>query len=102
MPTNLFSQKNIIIFVVALVLILGGGYYFLVLNVSEEATATGVNKGLLNQKIVTFLGIKDKVDLKDSSFLHSAFYDQLVDYSEIIEMSPKRGRDNPFVPYVAP
>ena len=101
MPANLLSQKNIIIAVVFL-FVLGGGYYFFAPDSSSEATTNvEVNRGLLAKNIVTFLGVKDKIDLKDSAFLTSVFYNQLIDYSEVIEMSPRRGRDNPFIPYAA-
>lgn len=103
MDINISSQKNVIMIVAALLLVLGLGYYFIVMSPQAEDVAnTNIDKSLLIPKIITYLNAKDGIDLKDSSFLKSSYYSQLLDYSETIPMSPKRGRDNPFIPYVAP
>jgi hypothetical protein len=103
MDINISSQKNQIILAVVVLLALGGGYFFFMSTSSSAVTGEQpVDQSLLVNKVVTFLNTKDRIDLKDSSFLKSVYYSQLVDYSETIPMSTKRGRDNPFIPYVAP
>ena len=72
------------------------------MTVDESSSSSGVDTSLLDKKIVAFLDVKDKINLKDSTFLKSAFYSSLEDYSETIPMTTARGRDNPFIPYVAP
>jgi hypothetical protein len=45
---------------------------------------------------------KDKVSLKDTSFMTSYFMQNAKDYTTYVPVSTSRGRDNPFVPYDSP
>ncbi len=105
MPVNLLSQKNILLFVGAfLVIVLGGGYFFFssFITTGDGSSNKEINKGLLSKNVLSFINSKGTIDLKDSAFVKSVLYSELQDYSENITMSSTRGRDNPFIPYVAP
>jgi hypothetical protein len=102
MPENLFSQKNIILEIVVLAIVLGGGYYAYSSFFAEDATETvTLNQSLLNKDVVTFINAKSKINLKDIAFINSTYYKQLVDYSETIPRTTDRSRLNPFIPYAA-
>jgi hypothetical protein len=102
MPENLFSQKNIIIEIIILAAVLGGGYYgYSTLFSEDQPTTVSLNPSLLNKDVVAFIGAKSKIDLKDTKFINSTYYKQLVDYSETIPRTTERSRLNPFIPYAA-
>jgi hypothetical protein len=102
MNIDISSQKNTIMIVVGVLILLGGGYYFFPSIETGTTTGSTISSDLLSTNINTFLTAKNSIDLKDISFLKSEFYPGLEDYSEHILITPATGRDNPFIPYVAP
>ena len=106
MPQNLLSQKNIIIGAVIAVIVLGGGgyWYFSSQDSSSVAAPVSIDTSLLNPDLAAFYAIKDQISFKekDVSFLSKPFYSKLEDNTVDIPSVEPDGRDNPFVPYVAP
>ena len=80
-----------------------GGSIFL----NSDATATTTNvvtsagTGLLPKNFVMISDAinKEKLSLKDKSFLDSYFIKNAKDYTTYVSTSTSRGRDNPFAPY---
>ena len=101
---NFLIQKNNIIVIACAVLLLGVGgvYFYLTTSDSSESSQTAVDTTLLKKDIKDYLSVKDSISFEDVSFKKSPFFPVLKNNTEVIEMSPSRGRDNPFLPYAAP
>jgi hypothetical protein len=55
---------------------------------------------VLNKNVVEFLSSKDKIKLKDKTFMEGSLYKQLRQYTEEIPFLVPPGRKNPFSPVV--
>ena len=106
MPQNLLLQKNIIIGVVVAIVVLGGGYYWYDQSDTSGSLATeaSVDPNLLSPDLKAFYALKDSLNLKDKdlAFIKKPFYSKLEDNTVDIPSVEPDGRNNPFVPYVAP
>lgn len=106
MPQNISLQKNSIIAVITLLLIFGGGYYFYTTgNGSPSSESAGqFDPSLLNTKdLKDYYAVKDKINLKDMSYINKPFYQQLKDNTaDILPKAPSGRRSNPFIPLYAP
>ncbi len=104
MQEKILSQKNSIIGAVALLVLLGGGYYgYITINSpSESAKVVKLDPSLFNEEVKNFYNVKGKIKLDNISFLNKDFYKELENYSETIPSVTPPGRLNPFVPYAAP
>lgn len=104
MPQNLASKKNSIIGAVILLVVVGGGYFWY--SSSQDGSAPSeisgkVDPTLFNTDVAAFYAAKDKINLKDLSFMKKSLYTQLKDNTVDIPSVKPTGRDNPFVPYAA-
>jgi hypothetical protein len=100
MPQNLLSQKNSIIGVVILVVVLGSlyGAYTFVQGLSSDQSTASVDPSLLSKDLKAFYDVKDKISLqeKDLAFTKKPFYTQLKDNTVEIPSIAPTGRPNPF------
>lgn len=107
MPENILSQKNSIIGVAILLVVLGGGYYWYSSSQNSSAISSVPSKVdpslFTNTDVADFYEAKDKIKLKDLSFMKKSSYTKLKDNTVEIPLVQPTGRDNPFAPYyVAP
>lgn len=104
MQEKILSQKNSIIGVVILLVLLGGGYYgYVTLNSnSGSAKKAELDPSVFNEEVKFFYAVRKKISLDKTDFLNKDFYKKLENYSETIDSVVPPGRLNPFVPYVAP
>lgn len=105
MPQNIPNQKYIIIAVVALLVLLGGGYYMYSLSEESNATKASFDASLVSdKKIKDYYAVKDRINLKDMSYTQKPFYKDLKDNVTDIPLKDFSGRRrNPFfAPYATP
>ncbi len=100
MQQNLLSQKNSMIIVGLLVLVLGGGYvgYTFWKDVGSSQSTVAVDPSLLSPDLAAFYAVKDKISLseKDMAFTKKTFYSELEDRTVEIPTVEPTGRPNPF------
>ncbi len=96
----------VVVGMVCYTLFLGYGVFFPEEQVSTDITA--VNAGLLGPKLQKAALIlndpREKLSFKQKDLLFSetVLYKSFVNFPEDIPLSEKRGREDPFVPYVTP
>lgn len=106
-PPFLEKNKIIISGVIGALIFIGLGYWFIFVFLSGESgvTTTNVNAAsatkLLPRNLILLSDTinKDKVSLKDKSFMESYFIKNAIDYTTFAPTSTSRGRYNPFLPY---
>lgn len=106
MSPNSFSQKNSVIgvvLVVVLVIVVYFGYKLTLGSEGDlEVSAGEVDTSLFTPDVSAVYLVKDKINLEGVSFINKPFYKKLEDHTvEIPTVSPV-GRSNPFAPYASP
>ena len=106
-PPFLEKNKIIISGVIGALIFIGLGYWFVFVFLSSESTVTTTNVSaasatkLLPKNLILLSDTinKDKITLKDKSFMDSYFIKNAIDYTTYVPTSTSRGRYNPFLPY---
>ena len=106
-PPLLEKNKIIISGIIGAIVFIGIGYYLVTMFLNSDINASTVDAtktsgtGLLPKNFMTISDAinKDKLSLKDKTFLDSYFMKHAVDYTTYVSTSTSRGRLNPFVPY---
>ena len=104
-PPFLEKNKIIISGIIGALVFIVAGYWFIFIFLNSDASATtttpDAGTGLLpkNLLIVSDALNKEKLSLKDKSFLDSYFIKHAKDFTTVAPTSTTRGRDNPFAPY---
>lgn len=106
MQETFLTQKNAIIALVVVCILVGGGYYgYTFFTEDPLASSSELDTSSLDPNLVAFINAKNKINLKrkDITFLNPGFaadiYSTLIDHTETIPMTDSRGRPDPFIPY---
>lgn len=104
-PPFLEKNKILVSAVIGALIFIGLGYWFIFVFLKSDAgvttTSPSTGTSLLPKNFVMISNAlnKDKLSLKDKSFLDSYFIKHAKDFTTVAPTSTVRGRENPFAPY---